>query len=244
MAYTKIMTDAELKERVLALSEKNTCYLYGGLCVEVTAAVITAKAKQLPTWYTAARIAKLLSLVGKGYIGTDCVNMIKSILWGYGTDKGMKYASNTVPDTNANGFIALCEDLSTDMTSIQPMECIWFSGHVGLYLYKKGGVDYCVECAPSINKVSVTKMSYQGKWCKHGKLPWINYGSIKEDPVQLLQGEINDIISQGYISLAKLEEDGIWGAKTAEAWLQYQSYLLSQKTITYKDVAAMAGVDL
>ena len=247
MAYKKIMTDADLKQRILDICSKETCYLYGGIGQTLTLSVLNAKAKQLPSWYTEKRISALKALINSGtkYTGFDCVGVIKSILWGYGTDSGMKYASNTVPDTSANGFINCCEDVSTDMTNIKPMEVIWFSGHVGLYLYKKDGVDYCVECAPSINKVGITKMSYQGKWCKHGKMPWITYGSILEDnPVKSVQAEINDLIAKGYISLPKLVEDGIWGTKTATAWLAMQSYLLAQKKITYKDVAKMAGIIL
>lgn len=62
-----------------------------------------------------------------------------------------------------------------------PVEVIWFSGHVGLYL----GDGMCVECAPSINKVAITQLSYLKKWCKHGELPWIERTETKKRILKL-----------------------------------------------------------
>lgn len=174
--FKVIMSDKELQKRALDIANNyNTCYLYGGTGQLVTNPIITQKAKQLPKWYTALRILKLQNLVGKKYYGFDCVNYIKAILWGWEKGKQGTYKSNGVPDTNANGFINLCHDISTDMSKIQPMEAIWFDGHVGLYL----GDGKCIECCPSLNKVAITDMSYQKKWCRHGKLPWITYTKEK-----------------------------------------------------------------
>ena len=210
MAYKKIMTDKELKERVLEIvNNYNTCYLYGGTGQLVTNAIVDQKAKQLPSWYTQKRILALKSLVGN-YYGFDCVNLIKAILWGWKDGKMGTYNSNGVPDTNANGFIKLCEDVSTDMANIKPMECIWFDGHVGLYL----GDSECVECAPSINKVGITKLSYQGKWCKHGKLPWINYTDQPRRKLKLttpyMRGEDVKVLQ----ALIDETTDGVYGPNT------------------------------
>lgn len=180
--YKKIMTDKELQEKVLDIvNNYRTCYLLGGTGQLITNEIIAQKAKQLPSWYTPTRITGIKKLVGRGYYGFDCVNLIKAILWGWADGKMGAYQSNTVPDTNADGLIKICENVSTDMTNIKPMEVIWFSGHVGLYL----GDGMCVECAPSINKVAITKLSYQGKWCKHGELPWIERTEIKKRVLKL-----------------------------------------------------------
>ncbi len=205
------MTDQQLKEKVLDIATNfKTCYLYGGTGQLVTNAIIDQKAKQLPTWYTTARIATLKKLVGKGYYGFDCVNLIKAILWGWEDGEMGKYASNTVPDTNANGFINLCEDISTDMSNIKPMELIWFSGHVGLYL----GNGKCIECAPSLNKVAITNMSYQRKWSKHGKLPWITYTEEKKRQLKLTSPYMRGDDVKELQALIDVTTDGVYGPAT------------------------------
>ncbi|WP_312371895.1 C40 family peptidase [Lachnoclostridium sp.] len=209
--YKKLMTDQQLKEKVLDIATNfKTCYLYGGTGQLVTNAIIDQKSKQLPSWYTSSRITVLKKLVGNGYYGFDCVNLIKAILWGWEDGKMGKYASNTVPDTNANGFINLCEDVSTDMTNIKPMELIWFSGHVGLYL----GNGECVECAPSLNKVAITKLTYQNKWCKHGKLPWITYTEDVKRKLELTTPYMRGDDVKKLQKLMGVTPDGIYGPAT------------------------------
>jgi hypothetical protein len=210
MAYKKIMTDKEFQEKVFDIVNNfNTCYLLGGTGHLITDSIITSKAKQIPSWYTSARITALKKLIGKSYHGFDCVNLIKAVLWGWKDGKQGTYLSNTVPDINADNLIKLCENVSTDMTNIKPMEVIWFSGHVGLYL----GDSMCVECTPSLNKVAITKMSYQGKWCKHGELPWIQ--RVEEKRVLKLTNPY--MRGEDVKSLQKLinvEPDGIYGPDT------------------------------
>ena len=211
MEYKKIMTDKELQTKVLDIVKNyKTCYLYGGTGQLITDAIITQKAKQIPSWYTPSRVVALKKLVGKGYYGFDCVNLIKGVLWGWNNGEMGKYKSNTVPDTNANGFIKLCEDVSTDMASIRPMEVIWFDGHVGLYL----GNGECIECAPSLNRVAVTKMSYQGKWCKHGKSPWITRTEEKKRKLKLTKPYMRGTDVKTLQTLIDVETDGVYGPNT------------------------------
>lgn len=114
--------------------------------------------------------------------GFDCVNFIKALLWGWCGDKtqtygGAKYASNGVPDVNADGMIALCKDVSTNFSKIEVGEAVWLQGHIGIYV----GDGLAVECTPSWkNCVQVTtvrniKSGTGHKWTKHGKLPWLTY---------------------------------------------------------------------
>lgn len=209
--YKKIMTDKEFQEKVLNIvNNYKTCYLLGGTGQLITNEIIAQKAKQLPSWYTPARITAFKKLVGKGYYGFDCVNLIKAILWGWADGKMGTYQSNSVPDTNADGLIKICENVSTDMTDIKPMEVVWFSGHVGLYL----GDGMCVECAPSINKVAITKLSYQGKWCKHGELPWIERTETKKRILKLTNPYMRGDDVEELQVLINEEPDGIYGPDT------------------------------
>ena len=108
--------------------------------------------------------------------GFDCVNLIKGVLWGWNGNLnhvygGSVYASNGVPDINADGMIAKCKNISTNFNNITVGEAVWLSGHIGIYI----GNGEVVECTPSWkNNVQITKLS-QRKWLKHGKLPYITY---------------------------------------------------------------------
>ena len=83
--------------------------------------------------------------------GFDCVNLIKGVLWGWNgnlnkTYGGAVYASNGVPDTNANGmFWDCCYNQSSDFSNIVPGEFVWLDGHIGVYI----GDGLAVECTPA-----------------------------------------------------------------------------------------------
>lgn len=119
--------------------------------------------------------------------GFDCVNLIKGILWGWNGDVnaiygGAVYASNGVPDTNANGmFWDCCYDQSSDFSNIIPGEFVWMEGHIGVYI----GDGYVVECTPIWNDgVQITYLGNWGgyregystrTWTSHGKCNFIDY---------------------------------------------------------------------
>ena len=164
---------------------QKTVYVYGAFGAPVTEGLLASKAKQYPGFYTAAKKAQLAKFVGKGYWGFDCVNLIKGVLWGWTGDKaktngGAKYKANGVPDTNADGMIKLCSNVTTDFSKIEVGEAVWCSGHIGVYI----GNGLAIECTPAWkNNVQITSVKNIGtksgynarKWVKHGKLPWIDY---------------------------------------------------------------------
>ena len=115
--------------------------------------------------------------------GFDCSGLLKGILWGWCGNKsktygGAVYKVNGVPDTNANGMIKLCSDISTDFSSIEVGEAVWIEGHIGVYI----GDGLAVECTPrwkncvQITACNCSKSGYTTRnWTKHGKLPYIEY---------------------------------------------------------------------
>ena len=118
--------------------------------------------------------------------GFDCVCFIKALFWGWNGNKdktygGATYASNGVPDVNADSIIRLCNDVSTDFSKLAVGELLWLSGHVGIYI----GNGQAVECTPAWkNCVQVTtvrnlKSGTGHTWTKHGKLPWISYSEAE-----------------------------------------------------------------
>ncbi len=183
------------------LRHYNTCYLYGGIGQIVTQSVVNAKAKQYPSFYTSARKANYTQYINssKRYWGFDCVNLYKSILWGWNGDAsksfgGATYASNGVPDASADGLFSYCTGKSsTGWDNMMIGEALWMSGHFGLYV----GDGKCIECSPRWNRIglgsswgeewngvmltSVSNCSnhptdlHTRKWSKHGKLPYIQY---------------------------------------------------------------------
>lgn len=122
--------------------------------------------------------------------GFDCVNLIKGVLWGWNGDTkktygGAVYKSNGVPDVSADGFIKLCENVSTDFSTIKVGECVWLKGHVGVYI----GNGIVVECSPKWeNRVQLSwlgnipqyKKGNYRVWTKHGFIPYVEYGDLVE----------------------------------------------------------------
>ena len=162
------MNSNELISKLKEIAGMNTIYMWGCFGQPVTESIIAAKAKQYPSWYTAARQTKFRKLIGKGYYGFDCVCLIKGILWGF---PNTKYASNGVPDIGADSMIEKCSNLSTDFGNITPGEAVWLKGHIGVYI----GDGKVVECTPAwADGVQVTNLS-QRQWTKHGRLPYIEY---------------------------------------------------------------------
>lgn len=116
--------------------------------------------------------------------GFDCVGLIKGVLWGWSGDEskiygGAQYASNKIPDINADTMITKCSTISTDFSTIEVGEVVWIPGHIGVYI----GDGKVVECSPQWrNGVQITS---KRKWQKHGKLPYITYSSKGEDTVNV-----------------------------------------------------------
>lgn len=119
--------------------------------------------------------------------GFDCICFVKGLLWGWNgnaskTDGGAVYAVNGVPDLDTEQMLAVCKDVSTDFSKIQPGEFLWLQGHCGIYI----GNGQAVECTPAWeNGVQVTtvrniKSGTGHMWTKHGKLPYIEYPAEAE----------------------------------------------------------------
>lgn len=183
------MTNIELIDKLknIEANYKNV-YSYGVFGQTITNSLISQKAEQYPSWYTSSRIASLKKLVGLGYFGFDCVNLIKAVLWGWNgksSSGGAKYLSNNVPDVNADTAINLCSDVSSNFSDIEPGEAVWLSGHIGIYI----GDGLVIECSPKWeNKTQITALKNMGSvsgynsrtWTKRGKLPWIEYVKSEE----------------------------------------------------------------
>ena len=184
-----------------------TVYMWGVFGSLVTESIIQQKTKQYPSFYTASKQSELRALIGKGVWAFDCVNMIKGVLWGWNANTsktygGAVYASNGVPDVNADTFFSKCTNQSADFSNIQVGEAVWMSGHIGVYL----GNGLVVECTPIwANGVQITACGNIGskagyntrKWTKHGKIPYVTYDGKVDTPTQPAAGKrkVGDVVS-------------------------------------------------
>ena len=186
MAY--LMTGKQLADKCVDVAKNyKTLYVMGCFGAPMTA---TNKTRYInngaASGYNArSDRAAMIRAASADTFGFDCVNLIKGILWGWKGDQsavygGAKYAANGVPDTNADGMIALCQCVSREWTVLEVGEALWSSGHIGIYI----GGGLAVECSPKWeNRVQITAVGNLGTisgyntrtWSKHGKLPWIDY---------------------------------------------------------------------
>ena len=245
-----IMTGTELTRRCIDIAQNfKTIYMYACYGFQVTTETIKSKSQQnLNGWYTAKNIAKLEKVANEQppTWGFDCVNLIKAILWGWwgNPDKlhgGAVYASNGIPDTNADGMIKRCSGVTDDFSHIEVGEAVWMSGHIGVYV----GNGLAVECTPKWKDgVQITAVWNIGKqdgfngrkWTKHGKLPHVDYGDAstsEEMPSYALGARLlkrgceGDDVGELQTALNKLgyncgEVDGDFGKQTEAAVKAFQ----------------------
>lgn len=236
-----IQTGEELAAAAKAVAENyKTLYVLGCFGWPMTAVnkerIIAAYAYN----QKAEREAKIRAADGETF-GFDCVNLIKALLWGWDGSTGNSYGSalyksNGVPDVNADGMIRLCDDVSTDFSSILPGEAVWMEGHIGIYI---GGGLAAESTARWNDGVQITavhnlgkKAGYNGRsWTKHGKLPYLSYEQRKGDYTMefrnLKKGCRGDDVEALQILLLGNgidcgDADGIFGARTEYAVREYQ----------------------
>lgn len=187
----KMKSSTFTKKALDIANNYKTSYIWGGLGRPITEANLQNAIAQYSVNSSYAERARRFLGQSKAFY-FDCVGLIKCILWGWNGDAsksrgGAVYASNGVPDTSADGMIAMCTGVSTNFGGVVPGEVVWCKGHIGIYV----GDGLAVECTPAWkNGVQVTAVSNIGtvegyssrKWTKHGKLPWVEYEQAKPIP--------------------------------------------------------------
>lgn len=177
------MKATTLVEKLVNIAKNyKTLYVMGCFGANMTAANKVRYTQNHSYNKKAARTA-MIKAADSDTWGFDCVCLIKGVLWGWEGNPnknygGAKYASNGVPDINADTMIKQCADLSTDFSKIEVGEAVWCKGHIGVYI----GNGLAVECTPSwdncvqITACNCNKAGYNRRnWTKHGKLPYVEY---------------------------------------------------------------------
>lgn len=179
--------------------------------------------------------------------GFDCVCLVKALLWGWcGNAKknygGATYCAGGVKDLNDAQMLAICKDVSTDFSNVQPGEYLWTDGHCGIY----AGNGIAVECTyrwdDGVQKTAVFNITGETdtkgrSWKKHGKLPYLTYQApAKENKADYTLSFMNLrkgckgesaralqllLIGRKY-SCGSIGADGDFGTNTEKAVIAYQ----------------------
>ena len=213
----KIMTGKQLAEAARKAADNyKTLYVAGCFGAPMTEAN-KARYTRNHGYNQAADRTRLINAATADTFGFDCVCLIKGLLWGWCGDPskeygGARYAANGVPDVGEDAMIAMCSDVSTGFSKIEPGEAVWLSGHIGVYI----GDGLAVECTPAWeNKVQVTavanigaKTGYNARtWTRHGKLPWVDYNA-KEDDDMTIYRDLKDVPSYYQTAVKKAMDKG------------------------------------
>ncbi len=180
-----VYTAQQFVQRALLAHSVPTCYVSGGWGQPLTPANKQRLINKNSFNYT---YRDIINAQASNVFAFDCICLIKSILWGWNADTsdpngGAVYGSNGVPDIGENTMINRCSDVSTNFNNIVPGEMCWLDGHAGIYI----GGGLCVECTTAFGAWGVIQSAVgnigaiQGyptrTWTKHGKLPYIDYGT-------------------------------------------------------------------
>lgn len=180
-----------------------THYLYGAKGQKVTASEVRMWAKSYPKYYGQDKLIKALKWAGER--ATDCSGLIS---WYTGklrsSSSYMAYATESGPVSEIPEIMGLL---------------VWKQGHIGVYI----GGGMVIEAKGFDYGVVKTDIRYTA-WTKWLKCPDIEYteyapvapitpGSSKAE-IRWLQWKLN-------CNGAHLVMDGVYGAKTAQAVLDY-----------------------
>ena len=137
-------------EHFIAFCEKMLGQPYWmGTCVyKATESLLTRKAKQYPSSYTASRMNRYRQDIAAGKVVADCIGAVKGYAWtgggqgvleaiGTGKTFSSKYGSNSCPDKGATSMFTYAKQKGIAWGTIDTLPEI-----VGLALYKPGHVGY------------------------------------------------------------------------------------------------------
>lgn len=169
--YTK--NNRDLVVYVTQAYENNWGYVWGTYGNVLTQALFDYKLQQYPEG-----VGNHAQFIRENWLGrrtADCVGLIKGYAWFDPTTMKIKYGTNGMPDTGANGMFQLAKNSGCAYGSISTMPEIpglglWKDGHIGVYI----GNGYAIEAMGTqygVVKTQVSKRNWT-YWCK---LPHITY---------------------------------------------------------------------
>ena len=193
-------------------------YVSGGYGQPLTSAFLAGK--QNKKWFkdkskqdpSKTNWEYLEQFADQGWYCTDCVCLLKGVLWGYrGDGTEGDYESNGVDDSTDAEFYDMCYnkvDISKgkNRDKLKPGMILHMKGHVGT-VYKVNGSDIkVIESSPSLDGTKVSSINYQ-QWTGAGYSPYIIY-EAKPQP-QPTPAPVVDPIKAG--DIVTIKEGAIYG---------------------------------
>lgn len=224
------MNTAEFIENLKTAVNCKTLYVKGGFGITLNA---RGKARVIEAYaYNKNRAAKINAMPNDSF-GFDCCGLIKGVYWGFTGDPkktygGAVYKANGLDDVSEKGLWDMCTGKSYDMKNIIPGEILYMKGHCGIYI----GDNKVIESTPSgKDGAQITALTFQ-KWTGHGKLPFIEYGSVPVTPQVIAKPSLSigskgmqvDFLQKNLNYLGEhLDVDGQFGPLTRDAVKRFQS---------------------
>lgn len=213
-----MITNTEFAARARDIADNyKTLYVLGGFGDPLT---VTKKEAFIAknAFNRRADRAKKIRAATRDTFAMDCSGTLKAILWGWNGNLnhghgGAKYASNDVPDQNADTFISRCRDVSTDFSRIQVGEAVWIKGHIGIYVGDGLAVEttYRWKDGTQYTACNCDVAGYHRRdWTKHGKLPYVKY------PKDIRVGDLVRITGTHW-----------YGGKTIPTWVLERRWYVS-----------------
>ena len=163
-------------------------YWYGCCGYKAKTSLLSRKAKQYPSHYTASRMSRYKQDIRDKKVVCDCIGGAKGYAWtnggqamldAIGTDAAVpsKYGANGCPDKGANAMFAWAKAKGMDWGTIDTLPeivglALHTDGHVGYYV----GNGYAVEWR-GFNYGCVRTRVKDRPWTHWYKLPFIDYGT-------------------------------------------------------------------
>lgn len=224
-------------------------YWYGCCGYKAKTSLLSRKAKQYPSHYTASRMSRYKQDIRDRKVVCDCIGGAKGYAWtnggqamldAIGTDSAVpnKYGANGCPDKGANAMFAWAKAKGMDWGTIDTLPeivglALHTDGHVGYYV----GNGYAVEWRGFSYGCVRTKVK-ERKWKYWYKLPFIQYrdtavdvptpeitlGSrlLKRGMVGSDVKALQELLMQLGYALPKYGADAEFGAETEKALLAFQ----------------------
>ena len=224
-------------------------YWYGCCGYKAKTSLLSRKAKQYPSHYTASRMSRYKQDIRDRKVVCDCIGGAKGYAWtnggqamldAIGTDAAVpnKYGANGCPDKGANAMFAWAKSKGMDWGTIDTLPeivglALHTDGHVGYYV----GNGYAVEWRGFSYGCVRTKVKDR-RWKYWYKLPFIQYrdtavdvptpeitlGSrlLKRGMVGSDVKALQELLMQLGYALPKYGADAEFGAETEKALLAFQ----------------------
>ena len=151
-------------------------YVWGTYGHVLDDALLSAKLEQYPT-----HVGNYEDFIRSNWLGgrtADCIGLIKGYSWYDPATGHINYATNGMPDINADYMAhSVAEKGTIDTIPEIPGLAVWRSGHIGIYI----GNGKVVEAKATRIGVVETNLS-DGTWTHWIKIPYINYIEETTEP--------------------------------------------------------------